>query len=156
MKIRVGDWVKIAPRPDPTAYSIIRVASFEHGGKLLYVNGAPWYQNEVCPLYVPDAFALAGVPVPEGAGLHVDGCDLTWTAAIWGNAAGGGFDCTLLLFGNVDGEGRYEWIYQTTDWRESGATIEVDLSRTPIADAWECLPLFVREKLEGYLQEKQK
>lgn len=91
-----------------------------------------WDQTK--PLYVPDAFELAGVPVPEGV-LRL------WSGGLW--------FCV---------SGKFVEAYRDRDraWGRYGGDIlqherTPDFSRTPIADAWECLPLFVREKMEALL-----
>lgn len=145
--MRVGDIVKVAattqyPTNKPTEPvqvpgGIIRAESIGYSGTDIYVNGYQYRDREVEFLTVADLFREAGLPVPEGASIHVSGCDLTWWAMGPDTNDYGDFGC---LFRFVPVEDGYMWLIQTDDPKDCEATLEVDLSRLPAADAWDCLP----------------
>lgn len=150
-QLRVGDFVTCFAHADNGAPRKIEMIATSIGDTFYDIGdgcGCYYTDESLRPLTVADAFALAGFPVPEGAKLHISGCDLSWTASIDGPCTEGGLDVTLLLFGPLDGE-HHDWLYQTTDWRESESTLEVDLSRLPLADAFDALPQVIRDAVEA-------
>ncbi len=145
MNIRLGDWVTWPGYVTETNPKGVHRVSADD-----MANAEPDAWQQTKPLYVPDAFALAGVPVPEGVRLQLafmnhDDVPILgyvtppnqYTIHYW---------FWYLRHGD-DSDPDY-WDYHEA---EEMYVADVDLSRTPIADAWECLPLFVREKMEALL-----
>jgi len=144
MKIRAGDWVTwpgYVTEANPKG--VHRVSADD------MANAEPDAWQQTKPLYVPDAFELAGVPVPESAKIvsvvhSHEAKELkqitTWPRQ-WLHVA----ENKTYLFN--DG-----WGISTDLLLGVLCYMGIDISRLPIADAWECLPLFVREKLEQLVQ----